>query len=84
MSRPKRRKVVDAGTMKILSLTEREREVATLLCDGLKNKEIGKKLFISETTVRHHLTSIFAKLEVSNRFELIIFLYKQKFVKPPI
>ena len=84
MSRSKSRKTVDPGMMKILALTEREREVATLLCDGLKNKEIGKKLFISETTVRHHLTSVFAKLEVSSRFELIIFLYKNKFVKPPI
>jgi DNA-binding NarL/FixJ family response regulator len=38
----------------------------------LKNKEIAARLFLSEATVRHHITSIFTKLEVSNRLDLII------------
>jgi DNA-binding NarL/FixJ family response regulator len=45
---------------------------------GLKNKEVGERLFISETTVRHHLTTIFNKLEVRNRFELIDRLHRHK------
>lgn len=53
------------------ALTPREREVVSLVTKGLKNKEVGEQLFISETTVRHHLTTIFDKLDVRNRFELI-------------
>jgi DNA-binding NarL/FixJ family response regulator len=53
------------------ALTPREREVVSLVTKGLKNKEVGERLFISETTVRHHLTTIFDKLDVRNRFELI-------------
>lgn len=63
----------DPTTMKVATLTPREREVIALISKGLKNREIGGRLFISETTVRHHLTSIFDKLEISNRLELIIF-----------
>ena len=65
----------DPDALKIASLTPREREVITLISQGLKNKAIGKKLFISETTVRHHLTSTFAKLSISSRLELIIFAF---------
>ena len=61
-------------------LTDREWEVATLAGEGLRSKEIGKRLFISEITVRHHLTSIFGKLDVSNRLGLILFLYRHKLV----
>ena len=70
----------DIDLAKIASLTEREREVIDLVCEGLKNKEIADRLFISLTTVRHHLTSIFAKLQVASRFELIIFAYRHKLV----
>ena len=64
-------------------LTEREREVIALVGEGLKNKQIAERLFISETTVRHHLTSIFEKLNVSDRLELLIFAYQKGVVKIP-
>jgi two-component system, NarL family, nitrate/nitrite response regulator NarL len=54
------------------TLSKREREVIPLISQGLKNKEIAARLFLSEATVRHHITSIFTKLEVSNRLDLII------------
>lgn len=57
------------------SLTRREREIVELVCLGLKNKKIGERLFISETTVRHHLTSIFSKLAVTSRLELMRYSY---------
>lgn len=60
------------------SLTKREREIVGLVGEGLKNKLIAKRLFISEVTVRHHMTSIFSKLGVSDRFELIIYLFQCK------
>ena len=56
-------------------LTRREREIVDLVSLGLKNRKIGERLFISETTVRHHLTSIFTKLAVTSRLELMRYTY---------
>jgi DNA-binding NarL/FixJ family response regulator len=53
-------------------LTEREREIIKLISLGLSNKDIADRLCISSITVRHHLTSIFDKLGVSNRQKLLI------------
>jgi len=53
------------------TLTGRESDVLTLLARGKSNKEIGAKLYISETTVKAHLRSIFAKLNVLSRTEAI-------------
>jgi LuxR family maltose regulon positive regulatory protein len=49
------------------SLTERELDVLHLMADGLKNQEIGARLFISLNTIRYHATNIFGKLGVDNR-----------------
>jgi DNA-binding NarL/FixJ family response regulator len=65
---------VDRDAQKIASLTDREREIVGLVCEGLKNMQIGERLFISDATVRNHLTSILGKLELSDRFELALFL----------
>jgi DNA-binding NarL/FixJ family response regulator len=59
------------------ALSKREREVAVLVCAGLRNAQIAHELFISNATVRHHLTSIFAKLSVSGRYQLISLAYRQ-------
>lgn len=77
-----REKEEDPEAAKIATLSEREREVIGLVGEGLKNKEIAKRLFISEATVRHHLTSIFAKLEVSDRLSLVIYTYRHGLVLP--
>ncbi len=65
-------------------LTEREREVLTLICRGMKNKSIADMLFITETTVRHHLTSIFEKLKVNSRLELVVHAFREKLVELPV
>src|SRR5262249_55445781 len=70
-------------TKKVASLTERELEVIASVGEGLKNKQIGERLFISEATVRHHLTSIFEKLEVADRLELMIYAYQHGLAKIP-
>ncbi|HEX6531542.1 MAG TPA: response regulator transcription factor, partial [Nitrospira sp.] len=54
------------------ALTDRERAVIGLVGKGLSNREIANNLCIAETTVRHHLTSIFDKLGVSTRQKLLI------------
>lgn len=75
--------MVDPELAKIESLTEREREVIALVGEGLKNKQVGERLFISETTVTHHLSSVFSKLEVSDRLELIIYAFRHGLAKMP-
>jgi two-component system, NarL family, response regulator DegU len=58
----------------IKSLTKREMEILRLVAEGLTNEEIGKKIFISEKTVKTHLTNIFDKLKVNNRFKAALML----------
>ena len=58
---------------KIALLSRREYEVLVLLSEGFNNKEIGKELFISEKTVKNHITNIFKKLEVNDRVQATIF-----------
>src|SRR6185369_1387818 len=65
-------------------LTNREREVVRLVGMGMNNKEISKKLDISEATVRHHLSSIYSKLYVEDRLNLAIFAYQQGIVQPQV
>jgi len=54
-------------------LTRRETEIIALIEGGYANKDMAKKLGISEPAVKHHLTDIFDKLGVSNRLELVLF-----------
>ena len=54
------------------NFTEREREVLFLLLRGLNNKEISKRLFISNHTTKAHVASIYKKLGVSNRVQAAI------------
>jgi two-component system nitrate/nitrite response regulator NarL len=67
----------------IETLTQREREVVSLVALGLRNKQIADRLFISDITVRHHLTSTFSKLGVSDRFELMIYAYRHRLADLP-
>jgi DNA-binding NarL/FixJ family response regulator len=70
---------------KIKSLTDRELEIVKWVAEGLKNKEIGQRLnpHIGETTVRNHLNTIFNKLDVASRFELLLYAYRHSLAKPP-
>jgi DNA-binding CsgD family transcriptional regulator/tetratricopeptide (TPR) repeat protein len=52
------------------SLTNREREVATLVSDGMTNQEVAARLYVSEKTVEYHLSNVFAKLGISSRRQL--------------
>jgi DNA-binding NarL/FixJ family response regulator len=76
-------KEIDPEVAKIASLTQREREVVALIAEGLKNKQIAQRLFISETTVTHHLSSIYSKLGVSDRLELVIYAFAHKLAGKP-
>lgn len=57
-------------------LSSREKEVLELVGKGLTNKEIAKKLFLSEKTVKNHLNSIFKKIEVADRTNAALYAIK--------
>jgi DNA-binding NarL/FixJ family response regulator len=65
----------------ISMLTEREKEVLGLIAQGESNKNIARKLFISEKTVKNHITSIFRKLKVEDRTQAAIFAIKKRMVE---
>lgn len=66
---------------KINSLTKREYEVLTLIAEGLSNKDIADKLYISEKTVKNHVSSIFRKIDVNDRIQAAIFAFKNNIKK---
>lgn len=63
------------------SLTMREVEVLQLIGEGLSNQEMAQKLFLSEKTVKNHLTNIFRKINVSDRTQAVIYAIKNKIVQ---
>ncbi len=71
----------DSNYEKIESLTKREYEVLILVAEGLNNKEIAYKLFISEKTVKNHVSNIFKKIEVNDRIQAAIFAFKNNIKK---
>jgi DNA-binding NarL/FixJ family response regulator len=54
-----------------LGLTEREREVVTLIARGLSNGEIASELVLSKRTVEHHIANILSKLGLTNRAQIV-------------
>jgi Response regulator containing a CheY-like receiver domain and an HTH DNA-binding domain len=63
-------------------LTMRELEVVGMIGLGMNNKDISKRLYISEATVRHHLSSIYGKLNVEDRLNLAIYAHQRQIVPP--
>lgn len=83
MSQADESRRTDPDAKRISSLTDRELEITGLVCKGLKNRQIAEQLFISEATVRNHLTSILSKLALTDRFELALYAYRHHLAKPP-
>jgi DNA-binding NarL/FixJ family response regulator len=67
---------------KLELLSVREREIVTAVAQGKPNASIAAELFLSEATVKTHITRTFAKLDVSNRVQLTIFAYEAALVTP--
>jgi DNA-binding NarL/FixJ family response regulator len=63
-----------------LKLSKREKDVLLLLVRGLSNREMAKTMFISEKTIKNHLTSIFRKLGVKDRTQAAIYALKHEIV----
>jgi DNA-binding NarL/FixJ family response regulator len=66
----------------VSSLTERELEILKLLARGLSNAELGAQLYLSEPTIKTHLSSIFRKLGVRDRVQAVIAAYDAGLVEP--
>ncbi len=61
-------------------LTEREREVLALMAEGLSNAQIGAKLFVSDSTVKFHVSSVLRKLGAASRTEAVSLAMREKLV----
>jgi DNA-binding NarL/FixJ family response regulator len=64
------------------ALTEREREIARHLARGLSNADIGAELYLSEATVKTHVTRLLSKLGLRSRAQAIVLAYESGFVRP--
>lgn len=73
----------DPDEARIQSLSARETEIVGLIGEGLSNKAIAERTHISEITVRHHLSSIYRKLGIRDRLELLLYAYRHKLIPPP-
>ena len=60
---------------KIDTLTSQEREIITMISKGVKDKQIAEYLLVDEIELRDYLGSIYAKLEVSDRLDLVIYAF---------
>jgi DNA-binding NarL/FixJ family response regulator len=64
-----------AAARRLAALTDREREVASAVASGAPNAEVAAALFMSEATVKAHVSRLFAKLDVTNRVQIAIVVH---------
>jgi DNA-binding NarL/FixJ family response regulator len=74
----------DSESAKRLGLTERETAILQCLARGLSNAEIGKELWVTQQTVKFHLTNIYRKLSVKNRTQATRIAYQHGLVESPL
>lgn len=70
------------SSVSLPDLTSREREVMTLVAEGLTNAEIGARLFMSPATARTHVSRILTKLGARDRTQLVVLAYESGLVRP--
>lgn len=64
--------VLDPAKLQEVGLTQREHEILGLIAEGLSNREIGERLFVSENTVKTHSSRVFDKLGVNRRVQAVV------------
>jgi NarL family two-component system response regulator LiaR len=78
IARPTTSDAVDSG------LTQREADILRALAEGLSNKQIAQQFWLSEQTIKFHLTNIYRKLEVSSRTEAVRHAYEHGLIENPM
>jgi DNA-binding NarL/FixJ family response regulator len=68
----------------LASLTPREREILTLIAQGHSNREIAKLLYVSESTVKNHVSSIYKKVGLNGRSRLVLLAIQNGLVTPEV
>ncbi len=63
--------VLNETNLRDVGLTQREHEILGLIAQGLSNREIGEKLFVSENTVKTHSSRLFEKMQVNRRVQAV-------------
>jgi DNA-binding NarL/FixJ family response regulator len=66
----------------LAQLSEREREILVWMARGLSNRDLAGKLFVSETTVKTHVSSVLSKLGLSSRVQAVVVAYEAGVVRP--
>jgi DNA-binding NarL/FixJ family response regulator len=74
----------EPAALETVGLSERELGILTALSDGLSNKQIAKRFWLAEQTVKFHLTNIYRKLGVSTRTEAVHQAYRQGLLETPV
>ncbi|MBE0011119.1 MULTISPECIES: response regulator [unclassified Arthrobacter] len=64
------------------SLTQREKEILASLATGLSNAELASKFFLAEATVKSHVSSLLAKVQVRDRVQAVVFAYESGLIRP--
>jgi len=77
-------RIQTAATLEELQLTPREQEVLQCIVQGLSNKEIAAQLFISEKTVKNHITSLLRKLNVDDRTQAAVYAVTKGLFRTPL
>jgi DNA-binding NarL/FixJ family response regulator len=72
----------DPGATPFAELTDRELEVARAVTRGLSNAEIGDELFLSQATIKTHVTRILTKLNLRDRVQIVVAAYESGLVQP--
>jgi DNA-binding NarL/FixJ family response regulator len=77
-----RPRAADASSGPFADLTERELQVARAVSRGLSNAEIGGELFLSEATVKTHVTRVLGKLGLRDRVQIVVAAYESGLIQP--